>query len=119
MVADYPSAYRGHPGLPILAAIPTTWDDTRVLDAKVGEFIVIARRSEAVWYVGAMTDRRKRVLEVPLDFLGIGKYQAVIVSDDEPAKYGMSIRRQPVSASDTVTLKLSPGGGALMRVDPD
>src|SRR5262249_10690295 len=31
MVADYPSAYRGHPGLPILAAIPTTWDDTKVL----------------------------------------------------------------------------------------
>ena len=38
MVADYPSAYRGHPALPVLAAIPTTWDDTRCLAGTVGEF---------------------------------------------------------------------------------
>ena len=42
MVADYPSAYRGHPALDMLAAIPATWDDTRCLSGEVGELIVIA-----------------------------------------------------------------------------
>ncbi|MBO0798707.1 MAG: glycoside hydrolase family 97 catalytic domain-containing protein, partial [Blastocatellia bacterium] len=44
MVADYPEAYQGHPGLKILAKIPTSWDDTRFLSGSVGEYIVIARR---------------------------------------------------------------------------
>src|SRR5216683_8263738 len=62
MVADYPSAYRGHPALPVLANIPTTWDDTRVLSGSVGEFIIIARRHGDAWYVGAMNDRQPRDL---------------------------------------------------------
>ncbi|MFN0054869.1 MAG: glycoside hydrolase family 97 protein [Planctomycetales bacterium] len=115
MVADYPSAYRGHPGLAILAAIPTTWDDTQVLDAKVGEYIVIARRSGADWYLGAMTDRKGRTLDVPLRFLSTGRFAAEVVSDDDSAKHGMSIARRTVVPSDSITLKLSAGGGGLVR----
>ena len=70
MVADYPSAYRGHPGLPVLAAVPTTWDDTKVLDAKVGEYIIIARKSGTEWHLGAMTDGKARTIHVSLRFLG-------------------------------------------------
>jgi alpha-glucosidase len=116
MVADYPTAYRAHAGLPILAAIPTTWDDTKVIDASVGEFIVIARRSGTSWYVGAMTDRSEREFSFPLGFLREGRFQAEIVTDDETAKNGLSIRRQPVEASDTVQLKLTSGGGGLLRI---
>ena len=82
MVADYPSAYRGHPALPVLAAIPTTWDDTRCLAGKVGEFIVVARRHGAEWWVGAMGGREPRELEVPLGFLGPGRFRAEIYRDD-------------------------------------
>ena len=74
MVADYPSAYRGHPGLPVLAAIPTTWDDIKVLDAKAGEYIVIARRSGREWHIGAMTDGTARKVRLPLRFLGPGRF---------------------------------------------
>jgi alpha-glucosidase len=115
MVADYPSAYRGHPGLPVLAAIPTTWDETKVLDAKVGEFIVIARRSGQDWYVGAMTDGKERTLEVSLGFLASGSVTAEIVSDDDMAKHGLATSKQVVKSSDTIKLKLSSGGGALIR----
>ncbi len=118
MVADYPSAYRGHPGLPVLAQIPTTWDDTKVVDAKVGEYILIARRSGTTWYVGTMTDGKARTLDIPLRFLGTGSFSAEIVSDDDSAKYRVSISKQAVTASDTINLKLSSAGGGLVRIAP-
>lgn len=119
MVADYPSAYRGHPGLPILAAIPTTWDDTKVVDAEVGAYIVIARRSGATWYVGAMTNDKKRTFDVPLRFLSTGNFSAEVVADDDSAKHGLSISKQMVRSSDTVRLKLSAVGGGLVRIVPE
>ena len=45
------------------------WDDTRVLDAEIGSYVVTARRKGDEWYVGAMTDESGRALDVPLDFL--------------------------------------------------
>jgi alpha-glucosidase len=116
MVADYPTAYRGHPALPVLVDIPSTWDDTRVVDARVGEYVVIARRSGATWYVGAMTDRKPRVLRIPLDFLGMGDYQALVYADDLAAKYEMATRRETVTARSTITLTLAPAGGGLIRL---
>ncbi|TMQ33673.1 MAG: glycoside hydrolase family 97 protein, partial [Planctomycetota bacterium] len=82
MVADYPSAYRDHPALPVLVQIPTAWDDTRVVSGSVGEYIVIARRQGDTWYVGAMGDRQQRRLPVSLAFLGRGRYRAEIYADD-------------------------------------
>jgi alpha-glucosidase len=116
MVADYPTAYRGHPALSVLAEIPTTWDDTRVLDGKPGEYVVIARRSGANWYVGAMTDRKARELKVPLDFLGQGEYQAKVCADDLAAKHEMAIRSEAVNARSSINLNLVNAGGALIRL---
>ena len=116
MVADYPTAYRGHPALPMLVQIPTTWDDTRVLDGKPGEYIQIARRSGSDWYVGAMTDRSPRDLKVLLDFLGRGEYQAEIYSDDLADKHEMAIRRETVTNRSRITLPLVTAGGGLIRL---
>ena len=118
MVADYPTAYAGHPGLPFLAAIPTSWDDTKVLEAKVGEFAVIARRHGADWHIGAMTDRHERTLPVPLAFLPTGRFQADIVTDDEAAEFGLKVHQEFVTANTTLPLKLSPAGGSYLRLTP-
>ena len=56
MLADSPVAYRGEPGSEFLKVVPTTWDETRVLDGRIGEYVVIARRHGSDWYVGAITD---------------------------------------------------------------
>jgi alpha-glucosidase len=115
MVADYPSAYRGHAALPVLARIPTTWDDTRVLAGKVGEYVVIARRSGTDWHVGAMTDSKGQSLRVPLSFLGSGRYAAELWVDDDAAKHGLSWRDTEGTAADALTVNLAPGGGAYVH----
>ena len=116
MVADYPSAYRGHPALPILAEIPTTWDETRVLDAKLGEFIVIARRSAKTWYVGAMTDGQARILSLPLAFLSTGPHRAEMFVDDDSVSTRFAIREESVTSATPLKLSLSPAGGGLVRL---
>lgn len=119
MVADYPSAYRGHPGLPILSAVPTTWDETKVIEAKVGEYLVIARRSGAVWFVGAMTDGTARRFEVPLRFLSAGRFSAELASDDDSAKHGLTVSKRMLAPGDTIQLKLSSGGGSFVKIAPE
>jgi alpha-glucosidase len=118
MVADSPSAYVGHPALPALAAIPTTWDDTRVVAETVGEFIAIARRHGDIWHLGAMTDRTPRAVKLPLKFLGPGRYAADLRVDDAAAKHGLSRREATVTATDELTIDLAAAGGAYLRLAP-
>jgi alpha-glucosidase len=116
MAADYPSAYRGHPALPVLAKIPATWDDTRCLAGSVGEYVVIARRRGDEWWVGAMTDRKARELEVPLGFLGAGRFRATIYRDDLGSKSRLADRIVDVGAGDVLRTPLAPAGGMLIHL---
>jgi alpha-glucosidase len=119
MVADYPSAYRGHPALPVLAAVPTTWDDTRVLSGVVGESIVVARRHGPYWWVGAMTNRQPREALVPLGFLGSGRFRAELFRDDLAAPYKLARETRDVRPIDVIRSGLAPAGGLLIRFSPD
>ena len=121
MVSDYPEAYDKQPGLEFLEKVPTVWDDTKVPAGMPGEFVVVARRAGAAWYVGAMTNWDARDLTVPLDFLGSGSYEARIFADGPDAdKVGtsLSITRKTVRAGDTLALHLAPGGGAALILAP-
>jgi alpha-glucosidase len=115
MVADSPSTYAGHPALPVLVRIPTTWDDTRVAAESVGEFVAIARRRGDEWHLGAMTDRKTRALRVPLTFLGPGRYAAELWVDDAGAKHGLARREATVTAAEELTVDLAPSGGAYVK----
>lgn len=118
MVADYPTAYRGHPLLPVLAKIPATWDDTRCLAGAIGEYLVVGRRSGDEWWLGGMTDRRPRELDVPLDFLNAKRYRASIYRDDLAAKYGVAERSEEVGAGDRLQVSLAPAGGMVIHLTP-
>ena len=62
MLSDNPSNYYREPEcMEFLEAVPTVWDDTKVLDAKVSDYILVARRSGDKWFVGAMTDWDPRI----------------------------------------------------------
>ena len=116
MMADYPSAYRRHPLTRIMAAVPSTWDDTKALTAEVGEAIVIARRSGNDWWIGAMTDRKARELSVSLSFLPPGLFTAEIYQDDPAAEHGFRREAREVTPVDELALPLDESGGAVVRL---
>jgi alpha-glucosidase len=120
MLADSPSNYRREPeSLTFLSAVPTVWDDTQVLSAKVGEHILVARRRGREWYVGALTNWDARDLDVDLSFLGSGAFQAEIFRDGANAnRAGMDYakEKQPVTAQDHIRIQLAPGGGWVARI---
>jgi alpha-glucosidase len=120
MLADSPSNYRREPeSLAFIAGTPTTWDETRVLDASIGEFIVVARRSGETWYVGGMTNWTARDLEVDLSFLGPGVYQLDLHRDGPNSdRNGVDYVRdqRSVSGADRLRVHLAPGGGFAARI---
>ena len=118
MVADYPENYRGEPGAEFLSAVPTTWDETRVLDAKLNEYEVIGRRSGDDWYMGAISNHEGRSIGVKLDFLGNGEYELTWFMDgDNVAEDPNHLMKMvtTVTQNDTITLNIAPdGGGAAL-----
>ena len=117
------SDYRAAPDFTrVLAAVPTTWDETRALQGKVGDYLVVARRSGRDWWLAAMTDWTPRELDVPLSFLATGaRYDATIVADGLNAdRYAGDyvIRRDSASAGGTLHLRLAPGGAYVAHLTP-
>ena len=117
MAVDYPAAYRDRPGIDFMSAVPTTWDETRVLQGSVGDFITIARRNGTDWYVGSMTDETPREMKISLKFLGGGKFVAESWADDLVAGPN-AVRRdvRDVTATETLTVSLGSAGGHVLRI---
>lgn len=121
MVSDYPEAYEGQPGLEFIEKVPAVWDDTKVLGGEPGKFVAIARRNGDSWYLGAMTNWDARDLELALDFLGSGEYEAKIFADGaDAAKVATSldISDKRVTAGEKLAVHLAPGGGAAVILTP-
>lgn len=118
MMADYPTAYRQHLLTRLLADIPATWDDTRVLAAKLSEHVAIARRDGDDWWIGAFTDSHERTLSIPLEFLGPGNYRAEVYQDDLTAPHRFARQERTVTSADVLPIELAPAGGALIRLTP-
>lgn len=118
MLADVPTAYEAEPEiLEFLKEVPTIWDETVALDGKVGDYVVIARKSGNTWYVGGMTDWDARVLEVDFSFLEKGKYKAQIFQDGVNAdRIGNDYTKLEltIEGDSTHEFKLAPGGGFVI-----
>jgi alpha-glucosidase len=118
MMADYPAAYRGQPGLEFLTQVPTTWDETRVLHAEMGLCLVIARRKGNAWFLGGMTAAQGRELDLPLGFLGDGSFQSEMYLDhpaDGPT--ALTRREQKVSSVDKLRVAIPRAGGFAARLN--
>jgi alpha-glucosidase len=122
MLADSPSNYRREPeSLAFIAAVPVVWDETRVLDAKVGEYILVARRSGREWFVGAMTNWTARNLDVDLGFLTSGRWTAEIHRDGpnaDRAAVDYVREMKEVTAAQKLRIELASGGGWAARLAP-
>ncbi|MCX6559068.1 MAG: glycoside hydrolase family 97 protein [Candidatus Aminicenantes bacterium] len=123
MLADSPTNYRREPTcLAFLSKVPTVWDETRVLDAKLGDYVVVARRSGRDWYIGAMTDATERTLTLDLSFLEQKEvYAALIYQDGVNADRDgndFTFTKQSLLGKDPLTIRLAPGGGWAARIIP-
>jgi len=103
----------------LLGSIPTAWDTTMILDAKVSDYIITARRKGEEWFIGGMTDWSSRNFTIPLGFLSEGNYEATVCedginSDRYPSDY--SIKIFEATNKDSIQIQMASGGGYLLRL---
>ncbi len=118
MVCDWPGAYRDRPGFEFIASVPTTWDETKVIDGAIADYIAVARRRGKEWYVGAMTDGTPRRIVLPLAFLGRDRFAATVYADGPNAGADpgeVLVTEHRVSGADSLTVDLAAGGGCAVR----
>jgi len=121
MVSDYPGAYEGQQEMPFLSAVPASWDETRVLNTKVGDYITIARRHGKDWYVGSIAGSHGATLDIPLEFLGAGEFKAETYSDAPDAGVHPTktvVETKNVNKATTLKAVLASGGGQAIRITP-
>ena len=115
MLADSPTRYlREAECTEYIASVPTTWDETRVLAAKAGDYYVVAKRKSDKWFVGAITGDKAQDLELSFDFLSKsgeltyfqdGRNAHRIAVDYKKVKAGI------ISPSGKLKIHLVPNGG--------
>lgn len=143
---DMPDAYNRKMDLfEFIKQLPMTWDDTKVLEMKIGDYITMARRSGDTWFTAALADESGRKTEITLDFLKPGvTYDVTLYEDTEESNYqfpgGWSkkdaakkkmpfkpvenkrelyqVRKTTVKKGDTISAQIAPGGGHCMWIRP-
>ncbi len=120
MLSDTPVNYDREPECrDFIAAVPTVWDETLILDGKMGDYIVTARRKGDTWYVAGLTDWTPRELVVDLSFIGEGSRQAVVFRDGANAAHNSNDYKKEtvkVNGKTPMKVKLAPGGGFAMVI---
>ena len=117
MLCDYPNAYTGQPGFEVLQHIPTTWDETHVTNAKIDEYISIARRKGNDWYIGSVSNHDKHEVDIEMNFLPAGNYTATIYSDADDVNVNPDHLKKEVRQVDNtskIKINLSQGGGNVI-----
>ena len=125
MAADLPENYERQPAFQFIRDVAVDWDTTRVIDGRIGDFVMVARRERGgqSWFVGAITDEEGRTLDLPLSFLPRGRYVAEIYADGPKANWldnplPVTISRRPVTSATRLRVVLAPGGGQAIRLRP-
>ena len=116
MLADEPTAYEPEKEcMKFLSEVPSVWDETIVLDAKVGEHILMARRKGDAWYVGGMTGSVAQTISIDLSFLGNGVYEMDVWRDGENTREDGTnyeyLKENSVNSSMKYVISMAEGGG--------
>lgn len=119
MAADTPEHYsRFMDAFQFIKDVAVDWSESRYLFAEPGDYIIVARKAkkDGQWFCGGVTDEQAREFDIPLDFLGPGRFEARVYADADDAHYltnpqAYTITSESVDASDRLHIKMSPGGG--------
>jgi alpha-glucosidase len=124
MAADLPENYKDHPAFQFIKDVPADWDNTKVLNGKIGDYVTIARKKNNSWYIGSITDENAREFTFKLDFLDEKvNYQAIIYADGPKADWVSNpldyvIEKKFVKKDDEFIVKLAAGGGQAVVIKP-
>ncbi|APD06562.1 alpha-glucosidase [Flavobacteriaceae bacterium UJ101] len=123
MVADLPENYRNQPALQFIKDVAVDWDKSIVLNGEIGEYVTIARKEKGKdnWFVGGITNRTTRDMNISFDFLDGGKYEATIYRDAPDANWevnptAVSINTVEVEKNTHLPIHLAPGGGYAISI---
>lgn len=122
MAADLPENYENHPAFQFIRDVAVDWEQSRVLNGEVGEYLTIARqeRDSDNWFLGSITNQEERTLTIQTDFLEPGKvYLATIYADAPDAHWdnnptAYTITTEEVTSESELTLQLAAGGGTAI-----
>ena len=122
ILADSPDEYRKYPDiLSYLSEVPASWDETKVLEAKVGEYAVVAKRKGNKWYVGGMNAWGDRKLSVDFSILGKNKNIDVQLftdtekTNDDPNQYKSN--KDSIDTSKPFDVSMASGGGFVAIIE--
>jgi alpha-glucosidase len=122
MLSDSPSNYmKEQESTDFIVNIPVVWDDIIAIDGKVGNYLLLARRSGKEWFAGAITDWTSRDMDLDLSFLPSGEYSMDIFQDGINAdRYAGDYKhlKTKVKSGDKMKIHLAPGGGWAARISP-
>jgi len=122
MLSDSPSNYmKEQECTDFLVNIPVVWDDLKVLEAKIADYLLLARRSGNDWFVGALTDWNAREMVLDLSFLPAGEFVIEIFQDGINAdKHAQDYKhlKKNVKQGEKLKINLAPGGGWVARISP-
>jgi len=113
---------KGGDEIEFLKRLPSCWDETKVLEAKIGEYIVIARRHGKSWYVGSITGDNAQTLEINLNFLDPHKkYKATLFMDDPSGNTSQIVTAKKITikvrSTDELSLPMEKAGGCAIMFD--
>ena len=114
---DQPSAYQGEPEIEFFDKVKTVWDETKVLDGQIGEYITVARKTGTDWFVGAITNNQTRKINVPTIFLQKGKkYIVKSFQDDDgiQTRTKVAVKEQKIKGGDVLAFDLKASGGVAL-----
>ncbi len=119
MLCDSPTAYLAEPECTsFIAAIPTVWDDTKVLCGEQGQYIVTARRKGSVWYVGGITNWEARDVEFTLpEEISLSEEAELFCDGINADRKAEDYSRKTLSLERKMQLHLAPGGGFVLRIN--
>jgi alpha-glucosidase len=112
----HPKNILDNPAVEIIKSIPSVWDETIALPAsEIGELAAFARRNDSTWFLAIMNGSTAKTIKIPLGFLGRGKYQALLVRDQQYEAAAVKIETVTLTLVDSLTIQLRAGGGFIGR----
>ncbi len=123
MAADLPENYTGQPAFQFIRDLETDWDESRYLEAEIGQFVTIARRYENKWFIGAITNEHGRTLSIKMSSITDSDMVAECYSDRADSDWeqnptAIHIGSYLAKASDSLKATLAPGGGLALYLRP-